>query len=148
MCLFCASADAKNSQGSRNNKVSFTGSEMISNFSSSDLEQLFKSIQPGDSADAYVKVLNSSSYETLWYMHNEAIQSLEDSRNSAFGGYYSYKLTYTNPAGQTIELYNSDKVGEGELSTAGLNLISESLKDYFYLDTPQTRRASTRSATN
>lgn len=137
MCLFCSSADAKNSQGSRNNKVSFTGSEMISNFSSSDLEQLFKSIQPGDSADAYVKVLNSSSYETLWYMHNEAIQSLEDSRNSAFGGYYSYKLTYTNPAGQVIELYNSDKVGEGELSTAGLNLISESLKDYFYLDTLQ-----------
>ena len=135
--LLASSAFAENKKGSKNNEVQFTGNEMISNFSSSDIEQLFRSIQPGDSAEAYVKVRNSSSLETLWYMHNEAIESLEESRNSAFGGYYAYKLTYTNPAGQEFELYNSDKIGDGEFSTVGLNKISESLKDYFYLDTLQ-----------
>lgn len=137
LCLFSSSACAANNQGSRSNRVQFTGSEMISNFSSSDLEQLFKSIQPGDSADAYVKVLNSSTYETLWYMHNEAIQSLEESCSSAYGGYYSYKLTYTGPSGKKTVLYDSDNIGGEGSAVEGLNQISKQLKDYFYLDTLQ-----------
>ena len=135
--LLASSAFAENKQGSRNNMVQFTGNEMISNFSSSDIEQLFRSIQPGDSADAYVKVRNSSSLETLWYMHNEAIESLEESRNSAFGGYYAYKLTYTSPTGATTVLYDSENIGGENRVVEGLNQISEPLENYFYLDTLQ-----------
>ncbi|MDO5445345.1 MAG: MucBP domain-containing protein [Eubacteriales bacterium] len=133
-----AYAETKNSSGWN---VNFTGNEMISNFSSSVFDELFMSIEPGDDALVTIQLKNSSGDQTMWYMHNEAIQSLEDSILSAEGGLYTYKLTYINPSGKVTTLYDSDRVG-GERDThaallppEGLNQISDKMKDYFYLDT-------------
>ena len=117
--------------------VEFTGSEMIQNFNSGTINEIFSSVEPGDSATVTISLRNSSSGATMWYMHNEAINTLEQIRKSAEGGLYSYKLTYTTAAGVANVLYDSTQVGgenADKRDPEGLNQISDKLKDYFYLD--------------
>lgn len=135
LCAVSASAEHVDSTGWY---VQFTGNEMNQNFNSNVLNSIFNSIEPGDDVSVHIKLHNSCGQKTMWYMHNEALQTLEEIRNSAEGGLYTYKLTYTNSAGRTTVLYNSEDVG-GEnnrlTDPEGLQQISSQLQNYFYLDT-------------
>lgn len=116
--------------------VVFSGSDMVSNFKSSDMDDVIYSMEPGDTV--YFRVALSSVYSgsTSWYMENKVLKSLEDSRSVASGGAYSYILTYTDAAGETRTLYNSDKVGGEGITEAGegLHQATVALDDFFFLD--------------
>lgn len=118
-------------------RVRFDGNKMDSNFSSSDMDDLILAIQPGDDVTIEVALENAGGYATNWYMTNEVISSLEDSQSVAEGGAYTYTLTYTGPGGAVTTLYDSDAVGGEKESQAGQGLheATDSLKDYFFLDT-------------
>lgn len=128
-------AKAEDYQGKDNWVAEFNGKEITSNFDSKDLTDEAKNIQPGDSITLKVKIKNSDSGKTDWYMTNQAIESLEDAKESASGGAYEYRLAYTGADGEENELYNSETVGgESALDKEGLHQATDSLADYFYLD--------------
>ena len=117
-------------------KVEFNGSQLNSTFKSSDINDAIYKLQPGDSVNISVSLVNSYEGETDWYMTNEVLQSLEDSQSVAGGGAYAYILTYINPEGQEKLLYSSESVGgEGSnVAGEGLHQATNNLKNYFYLD--------------
>lgn len=128
-------AHAEDFQGKDGWIAEFSGKEITSNFTSSDLSEEAKNIQPGDSITLKVNIKNGSEDQTDWYMTNQAIESLEDAKESAEGGAYEYRLAYTDSEGKETELYNSETVGgEDAKEEEGLHQITDTLKDYFYLD--------------
>lgn len=131
-------AQAEDFYGSTDWNVTFTGEKMESNFTSADITEEILAIQPGDSISLQVNLKNASKNDTDWYMTNEVLESLEDSVEVAQYGAYTYKLSYTDVAGAETVIYDSEVVGgeedlvpEGE----GLHQATNSLEDYFYLDT-------------
>ena len=111
--------------------------EMVSNFSTANFDDVLDYMQPGDSASFQVEIKNSYETATDWYMTNKVLKSLEDASKTASGGAYSYILTYTDPKGKIITLYNSEEVGgESYLKDLeGLHEATSALTDFFYLDT-------------
>lgn len=118
--------------------VTFTQSkEMKSNFDSKSIATLVNNIQPGDTADISITLINQNSSTTDWYMTNKIIQSLEDTKAEAQGGAYTYRLVYTGPTGTANTLFDSDTVG-GDASAGGQSGLHEAtgaMKDYFMLGT-------------
>lgn len=108
--------------------VVFDGEKMIESYPESvDLEQ---NMQPGDSLIQVIDLKNNGSKATNWYITNEVLKSLEDrSKYNAYGGAYTYRLTYDGPDGSR-ELYNSELVGGNE---TGLNDATQGLEDYVFL---------------
>lgn len=76
-------AFARDYQGADGWQVTFDGSKMSSNFQDNDVTDEMANIQPGDSIELKVNVMNSDSGSTDWYMTNEVIQTLEDAQQSA-----------------------------------------------------------------
>lgn len=110
--------------------------KMVSDFSSSDLEQAFNNMEPGDDATFRVKVSNTYNTDTDWYMTNKVLQSLEERSKTASGGGYSYILTYTNPDGVKSTIYSSEYVGGEKYvpKREGLREATQTLEEYFLLD--------------
>ena len=138
-------AFARDYQGADGSQVTFDGSKMSSNFQDNDVTDEMANIQPGDSIELKVNVMNSDSGSTDWYMTNEVIQTLEDAQQSAAGGGYSYRLTYVGSDKKETVLYDSTTVGgEGSSKTGeGLKQVDNSTQEYFYLG----RLASQESGT-
>ena len=128
-------AFARDYQGADGWQVTFDGSKMSSNFQDNDVTDQMANIQPGDSIELKVNVLNSDSGSTDWYMTNEVIQTLEDAQSSAEGGAYEYRLTYIGSDNTEKVLYDSTTVGGEGTSDAGegLKQIDNSMEEYFYL---------------
>lgn len=119
-------------------QVAFTAqNQMSSNFTSAQLSDLVKEMQPGDTAIINLNVTNLNPTTTDWYMTNEVLSSLEASRTTAAGGAYTYRLVYHDHNGVENILFDSETVGgeEGNGDRKGLNEATQNLEDYFYLDT-------------
>ena len=110
----------------------FTGDKIESNFTSAEMSDEILQILPGDTITLEVSIQNSSEDETDWYMTNEVLETLEESKDSAEGGAYTYILTYNGADGTETVLYSSDTVG-GE-GSVGLDEATGSLEDYFFLE--------------
>ena len=116
--------------------------QMVSSFSTADINDVVGGMQPGDNVIVTLRLKNENPTATDWYMQNEVLYSLEDrSANSQTGGgAYTYRLTYTDHTGAVQTLFDSDTVG-GENGTTveetleGLHGATSALKDFFYLDT-------------
>lgn len=112
---------------------------MESTFKTSDLNDVIAGMQPGDRVIFSLELNNENKTTTDWYMTNKVLYSLEDrSTNSATsGGGYTYRLAYTNQAGEETLLFDNDSVGGESVSAAGegLHEATNALQDYFYLDT-------------
>lgn len=132
--------------GDDNWNVAFTSDrEMVSSFSTADINDVVSGMQPGDNVIITLDLKNTNPTTTDWYMQNEVLYSLEDrSANSRTGGgAYTYRLFYTDKDGAVETLFDSDTVG-GEYDSVddmlthmgeGLHSATNALKDYFYLDT-------------
>ena len=131
-----ATAHAEDFTGDDGWGVTFDGSRMTSTFKNTYIDDAVYKLQPGDKVTIHLTLTNDHNADTDWYMTNEVLNSLEDSQTVAEGGAYSYILTYVNPQGESTPLYNSESVG-GEDTTAGegLHQATDSMEDYFYLDT-------------
>lgn len=129
-------ARAEEYTGGKDWSVQFTGNELASNFKSSDLSDEVHAIQPGDRVTVTLTLKNRTGSGADWYMTNQVIKSLEDSQRVADGGAYTYELTYITPKGEKKVLYSSANVGGEKTSAAGegLHEVSDSLKEFFYLD--------------
>lgn len=130
-------ANAEDFKGSQNWLADFKGDKIESNFTSAAIADEILQILPGDTITLEVSIQNSSEDETDWYMTNEVLETLEESKDSAEGGAYTYILTYKGADGTETVLYSSDTVG-GEGTVAenleGLHQATDSLEDYFFLE--------------
>lgn len=123
----------------------FTGSEMVSSFDSNKIAASVSQMEPGDSVTFSVNIKNESSISTRWYMSNDVLSSLEDAQAVAENGGYSYILTYVDNDGKEQTIYSSTSIG-GEKDTtagAGLNEATNSLDEFFYLDTLEPQEGGT-----
>ncbi|MBP3874559.1 MAG: hypothetical protein J6E41_02485 [Lachnospiraceae bacterium] len=116
------------------------GDKLESNFRDSAIYLQASSMQPGDSTDIVLNVRNEYSDTTDWYMTNDVIKTLEDTRqaDALSGGAYTYQLSYKNlVTGKEKTIFSSDMVGGDSVSQAGegLHEATDALKDWFYLDT-------------
>lgn len=121
-------------------RVDFTDEkEMVSSFTSSDINDMVLGMQPGDNVIIRLALKNQNDRTTDWYMQNEVLYSLEDrsANREIGGGAYAYRLSYTDKDGTVTPLFDSDTVGGESVSAAGQGLkeATNALKDYFYLDT-------------
>lgn len=130
-------ANAEDFKGSQSWIADFTGDKIESNFTSAAIADEILQILPGDTITLEVSIKNSSEDKTDWYMTNEVLETLEESKDSAEGGAYTYILTYKGADGTETVLYSSETVG-GEGSGAeqleGLHQATDSLEDYFFLE--------------
>ncbi len=117
--------------------VTFTRENgMESDFRNAEIDDLILGMQPGDEAIVTLALHNRDTINVNWYMTNKVLRSLEDTRDTASGGAYTYRLVYTDPAGADTILFDSDTVGGSGPTTAGegLNATNKGLADYFFLD--------------
>lgn len=101
--------------------VSFDGSEIVNGQNTTSA-----SLVPGGSTTTAVSIVNSSSGTTNWYLSDDVISTLEDSRSTATGAAYSYTLSYSLNGGTAVTLYDSDTVG-GETSAGGAVGLAEAV---------------------
>ena len=130
-------ANAENFESTANWLANFTGDKIESNFSTAAIADEILQILPGDTITLEVGIQNSSDVETDWYMTNQVLETLEESKDSAEGGAYTYILTYIGSDGAENVLYSSETVGgEGtaEDNMEGLHQATDSLEDYFFLE--------------
>lgn len=113
--------------------VTFTEKgEVISSFSKGDLDKPLSALQPGDTAEFKITLINNYKDPTDWWMNNAIIRSLEESNGTATGGAYEYELVFEGPSGERT-LYSSAVVG-GEVGE-GLYEATDALEEDFFLDT-------------
>lgn len=94
-----------------------------------------RQLQPGDDITFTVNLDNANAHTVDWYMSNKVLSSLEDSKEIAIGGGYSYLLTYAGPAEEKT-LYDSSTVGgDTKEGKEGLKGATNALDEFFYLDT-------------
>lgn len=137
------SVQAEDYQGEDGWNVTFNGKKIENSFTSSDIDSAIYDLLPGDSIEIHLGLQNTSKKSADWYMTNQVLQSLEDSKSVAEGGAYTYVLTYVNPKGEDCLLYSSESVGGEKDSAAGegLHEADDSLKDYFFLDSMEAGKS-------
>ena len=129
--------------------VTFTSdAKMKSNFKSSDIFEQASAMQPGDYTDIVLSVKNEHKATTHWYMTNDVLKTLEDTRDAAAlsGGAYTYRLAYKNDAsGKEKVIFSSEVVGGDNVSEAGegLHEATDALDEWFYLDSLSTGQGGT-----
>lgn len=145
MCGTCETANAEDLFRSGWD-VSFTGSAIESNFKPADVYDVLCELLPGDSATVRIDLKNTSDQYVQWYMSNETLQTLEDTRGSARDGGYGYRLSYTSgqgasnadkndPGRNSVVLFESDMIGGEGAGKDGLYEATESLDEFFQLCT-------------
>ena len=133
----CVSALAADVTGS----VTFDGKKITSSYSQTDFISPADALEPGDDVTYTVTLTNDSKEETDWYMYNIAKGYEETSGGAAFGGTYTYRLSYTGPGGAEKVIFSSDTVGGGGTGASdsakglGLSNATSSLEKYFALGT-------------
>lgn len=125
------------------NEVIYNGEDIVASGSSS-LHDAMSGLEPGVTREFTIKMTNISATESHWYIENEVLNSLEDSKAIAKDGGYTYKIEYTAPDGTLKVLFDSSKIGgdEQESSATGLKQATESTKDeYFFIDTLKSKES-------
>ncbi len=138
-------AFALDSEGKGDWGVTFTpDTKMNVTYEPNAISDAVRDMQPGDSVTMTVTLKNEHPDSTDWYMSNEVLKTLENTAGAtqAANGAYTYILTYTDPDGNEEELYNSNRVGgttsSRVLADVGLKAATNSLDEFFYLDTYTT----------
>ena len=107
--------------------VKFTSKEeMVSSFKTEDMYNQFAGMQPGDYTDIAISLKNEHEKTTDWYMTNEVLKTLEDTREEAAlsGGAYTYKLTYKNSRGSlTDTVFTFNDTHAADVYNGGTNRV-------------------------
>lgn len=135
---------------------SFTGSKMVSSFSSAEVARAVENLQPGDDVTFTVTYKNLYGDDTDWYMENSVIRTLENTdkrkknayvtgNDDAENGGYTYELTQYSASGEKKVLFSNSRLGgdEGTVpklnggsgNMTGLEPATNALDEWFFIDT-------------
>ena len=96
-------------------------------------DDVISNLEPGDTEEFKIHIVNSHAQTTRWYMLNEVLASLERSAKAGAeiaGGAYTYKLTYGDDTGV-------------DWNKIGLEEATADLSEYFFLDTLNSKETGT-----
>ncbi len=113
----------------------YNGSEITSNFSTEEWAAEQAGMEPGDELHYTVKYKNKSDETTYWYMRNSVLDTLEESKEQAENGGYTYTLKNIGPGGKKTTLFDNSEVG-GETKKAdleGLKQATNATGEYFFI---------------
>ena len=118
----------------------YNGKEITSDFTSDDWAAAQSGLQPGDSLTYTVTYKNGTNETTEWYMRNEVLTTLEQAKEAAENGGYTYVLRNEGPDGTMTTLFSNEKVGgeQTDQSSApadleGLLQATNATKEFFFI---------------
>ena len=76
---------------------SYNGKKIVSDFSSKDFAASQKNLQPGDSLRYVITYKNNSDDVVDFYMRNKVLETLEEKKDAAENGGYTYVLKNSGP---------------------------------------------------
>ena len=97
------------------------------------------SLQPGDDITFTVSAVHENDTSADWYVSNDVVSSLEDSKAGAEGSNYEYLLQWEGPS-ESRTLYDSQRVGGteggagGTDTKEGLNEATDALDEFIFLE--------------
>ena len=124
------------------------GSSIASDF---DTEGFYRDtiagLQPGDDVQFTITYTNRYSKETDWYMQNRILESLEDNKDRASNGGYTYILKNIAPDGTETVLFDNSAVGGDSKAGGleGLHQATNATEDMFFIGTLASGETGTTS---
>lgn len=113
----------------------YNGDKITSSFTSEEFAASQAQLEPGDDLAYTVKYKNESDETTLWYMRNSVLETLEEAKDQAENGGYTYTLANVDPKGKETILFDNSEVG-GETKTAdleGLKQATNATGNFFFI---------------
>ena len=113
----------------------YKNGSITADFDNKTFAATLTNLEPGDSVDYTITYKNGDSATTLWYMKNSVLETLEDNKNVAENGGYTYILTNVGPDGKKTVLFDNSEVG-GEAKVAnleGLKQATNATGQYFFI---------------
>ena len=115
---------------------SFDGDKITGDFDKKKVDAAVEGLEPGDELTYEVTYKNDSDEKTDWYMKNNVLKTLEESKDPAENGGYTYVLKNIAPKEKDNKtLFDNSEVG-GEVKVAkleGLKQATNATKDYFFI---------------
>ncbi len=116
-------------------KCHYDGKEIKSSFTTDEWAASQTELEPGDDLEYTVTYTNNSKDNTSWYMRNSVLETLEDAKEQAENGGYTYVLKNIGPDGKETVLFDNSEVG-GETKTEdleGLKQATNATGEYFFI---------------
>ncbi|MBQ6622302.1 MAG: hypothetical protein IJH75_05665 [Mogibacterium sp.] len=114
----------------------YNGSSKIeSDFDSDSFAATVRNMEPGDDIEYTITYKNATKDTTEWYMRNRVLETLEQSKDPAENGGYTYRLVNIGPDGKETVLFNNSEVG-GETvveDLEGLLQATNATGEYFFV---------------
>ena len=113
----------------------YNGDEIKASFNSDEFAASQKNLEPGDEVSYTLKYTNNSKEVTSWYMRNSVLETLEEAKDAAENGGYTYKLVNVDPQGKETVLFDNSEVG-GETKVGdleGLKQATNATGEYFFI---------------
>ena len=115
-------------------KCEFDGNSINSDFNSDKFASTIKNMEPGDSLTYRITYKNASDKVTLWYMKTTVLETLEENKDQAENGGYTYKLSNDGPDGEQVYFDNSEVGGEKVVDKLqGLKQATNATQNYFFI---------------
>lgn len=132
MAVLLLMAEASFAQNKKfTEKCYYNGSKIVSDFDSDTFAATIDHMEPGDSLDYTITYTNKSKKTTYWYFKNEVLQTLEESKDVAKNGGYTYVLKNGNET-----LFDNSEVGGEKVvnKLQGLKQATNATKDFFFVE--------------
>ena len=134
-CVFMAvlllTTDQSFAEGKKfTEKCYYNGNRIVSDFDSDHFAATIDHMEPGDTLDYTVTYTNKSKKTTYWYFRNQVLQTLEESKEQAENGGYTYILKN----GDDVLFDNSGVGGEKSVNNLeGLRQATNATEDFFFV---------------
>ena len=115
-------------------ECAYDGEDITGDFDTDSMAASVQIMEPGDYLDYTVTYTNDSDNTTDWYMKNEVLETLEENKDQAENGGYTYVLTNVAPDGTETVLFDNSVGGENEdVDLEGLLQATNATGDFFFI---------------
>ena len=113
----------------------YKNGRITSSFDNKEFAASISGLEPGDTLDYTVTYKNSTNGLTRWYMKNSVLETLEESKDKASNGGYTYVLKNIGPDGTETVLFDNSKVGGENITNKlqGLKQATNATGEYFFI---------------
>ncbi len=132
---FCMTGVSFAQTHSFNGACAYDGKTISGDFTSDTFAASQSQLEPGDDLEYTIKYTNNGSKTTKWYMLNSVLETLEEQKDAAEHGGYTYTLKNIGPDGKETILFNNSEVGGDKVvgKLKGLYQATTSTGDYFFI---------------
>ena len=143
MAVFILMTDASFAENKKfTEKCYYNGSKIVSDFDSDHFAATIDHMEPGDTLDYKITYTNKSKKTTYWYFRNKVLQTLEDSKDQAENGGYTYILKN----GDETLFDNSEVGGETVVNKLeGLRQATNATENFFFVQELKPGKSQTTS---